>query len=318
MSTVLLLGAGFSRNWGGWLASEAFEYLLGCPEVLADPELRDLLWRAQPNGGFEAALAEVQQAFIRDHQANTGRLLALQAAVARMFEDMNRGYGEQRFEFQQHQAALLRTMLVKFDAIFTLNQDLLLEQHYLNENISLSDRRWDGWVIPGTRLDGLGRVPLAPENFTLHDRLQPYFKLHGSCDWRDPVRGSLMIMGGRKAQEIQFHQLLVWYFEQLERYLAAPNSKLVVIGYSFRDDHVNAYIQRAVEEFGLKLFVVDPTGSDIARNLRHLPRGAVGEQPHAMEAVLQRSLQGASRRSLREIFGGDEAERGKLYRFLDA
>jgi len=127
-----------------------------------------------------------------------------------------------------------------------------------------------------------------------------------------------MILGGRKAQEIQFHRLLIWYFEQFERYLTAPNSKLVVIGYSFRDDHVNVYIQRAVEQFGLKLFIVDPAGSDIARNLRAVRPGAVGEQEHGMEDVLRRGLQGASRRTLREIFGGDEAERGKLYRFLDS
>jgi len=30
---LFLTGAGFSRNWGGWLANEAFEYLLACPEV---------------------------------------------------------------------------------------------------------------------------------------------------------------------------------------------------------------------------------------------------------------------------------------------
>jgi hypothetical protein len=29
MPHYLLTGAGFSRNWGGWLANEAFEYLLG-------------------------------------------------------------------------------------------------------------------------------------------------------------------------------------------------------------------------------------------------------------------------------------------------
>ncbi len=45
MSRYLLLGAGFSRNWGGWLAAEAFEYLLGCPEVTRNPELQALLWR---------------------------------------------------------------------------------------------------------------------------------------------------------------------------------------------------------------------------------------------------------------------------------
>jgi hypothetical protein len=33
MPYYLLTGAGFSRNWGGWLANEAFEYLLGAPEI---------------------------------------------------------------------------------------------------------------------------------------------------------------------------------------------------------------------------------------------------------------------------------------------
>jgi hypothetical protein len=37
---VPLLVAAFSRNWGGWLASEAFEYLLGRPEI--DDPLRQL------------------------------------------------------------------------------------------------------------------------------------------------------------------------------------------------------------------------------------------------------------------------------------
>jgi len=43
MPHILLFGAGFSRNWGGWLADEAFEYLLGHPRI--DDGLRVLLWR---------------------------------------------------------------------------------------------------------------------------------------------------------------------------------------------------------------------------------------------------------------------------------
>src|SRR5687768_17364406 len=54
----LLLGAGFSRNWEGWLASEADEYLLGHP--LVDGAIRELLWRHRKTGGFEAALGELQ------------------------------------------------------------------------------------------------------------------------------------------------------------------------------------------------------------------------------------------------------------------
>src|SRR5689334_12868745 len=86
MNFVLLLGAGFSRNWGGWLAAEAFEYLLGCPEIVREPRLRSLLWKHQPTGGFEDALAELQAAYVRDPRANDQQLMAFQTAVSRMFE----------------------------------------------------------------------------------------------------------------------------------------------------------------------------------------------------------------------------------------
>lgn len=36
MNTLLLLGAGFNRNWGGWLADEVVDYLLAGPEVRED------------------------------------------------------------------------------------------------------------------------------------------------------------------------------------------------------------------------------------------------------------------------------------------
>jgi hypothetical protein len=58
MRYVALLGAGFSRNWGGWLASEAFEYLLGCRKL--DPQTKGLLWAQRNLGGFEATLADLQ------------------------------------------------------------------------------------------------------------------------------------------------------------------------------------------------------------------------------------------------------------------
>lgn len=39
MNFLLLLGAGFSRNWGGWLADEAFEYLIGHNEIKNNKKL---------------------------------------------------------------------------------------------------------------------------------------------------------------------------------------------------------------------------------------------------------------------------------------
>jgi hypothetical protein len=59
MTLILLTGAGFTRNWGGWLANEAFEYVLGREEVCN--ELRERLWKDKLDGqGFEDTLAKLQ------------------------------------------------------------------------------------------------------------------------------------------------------------------------------------------------------------------------------------------------------------------
>ena len=133
MNYVALLGAGFSRNWGGWLANEAFEYLIGTPEAMADPGLRELLWRYQDKGGFEDALAELQESLRPRPRPEYGieymdrgvplrsQAGELQAAIKRMFEAMNAAYNSQ-LEIDD----VMGSFLASFDAIFTLNQDMLL------------------------------------------------------------------------------------------------------------------------------------------------------------------------------------------------
>jgi hypothetical protein len=81
MKHVLLLGAGFSRNWGGWLASEVFEYLLGTKQVAQNDYLKNLLWKNKDRGGFEAALTEVQTQAVMSQGPNSRvQLDAFQAA----------------------------------------------------------------------------------------------------------------------------------------------------------------------------------------------------------------------------------------------
>ena len=92
MPHLLLTGAGFSRNWGGWLALEAFEYLLARPEISQSHYLLELLWKCQPTGGFENALAIVQADFKRDPATHTKNLQDITSAITSMFSDMNKGY----------------------------------------------------------------------------------------------------------------------------------------------------------------------------------------------------------------------------------
>jgi hypothetical protein len=324
---ILLLGAGFSRNWGGWLAKDAFDYLLGCAEVQSDSELQNLLWRAQETGGFEYALADIQAAYIRDPSAHERRLHALQIAVERMFQDMNEAYFELiNFEFQQDLARTVRTFLLRFDAIFTLNQDLLLDHHYLNANISLgSGGRLNGPQLPGMRPlptsevfipDTWARHIWIPDGtFRVEPRYQPCFKLHGSSNWRAANGSPLLIIGGNKAATIQSHPILRWYAQQFEDYLSRPNMRLMIIGYGFVDSHITEPIMKAVES-GLKIFIIDHKGADLAKSLNptRLPGRIPLQTP--LETAFERGLIGSSSRDLSSIFKDDTVEFNKVMRFF--
>ncbi|SRR5713101_6776680 len=319
MPHILLLGAGFSRNWGGWLADEAFEYLLGCPQL--DDGIRTVLWRYKGRGGFEAALSELQTETSQHFSvALLDHATKLDEAIRRMFADMNKAFAAINFEFQNSIEYLLRSCLVRFDAIFSLNQDVLMEQHYLNGNVALSQyRSWNGWQIPGMQqLTGpdprphLSRwSPMDPSKFVVEKNLQPYFKLHGSSNWIDSSSSGrpMLVIGGNKPSAIARHPILKWNHEQFKANLSKPNTRLMVIGYSFGDEHINVAIRDAAEKGTLKLFLIDPSGVDVLTKNRLAPPGYMFEK-------LQPHLIGASRRLLSEIFGGDMVEHGKVMRFF--
>lgn len=331
MPKYLLLGAGFSRNWGGWLAAEAFEYLLGCPEIMPIPRLRELLWRHSQGGGFEDALAELQRDYRQHEAANLNHMRDLERAISRMFEDMNRGYFENpQFEFQQNIAFLVGKFLTRFDAIFTLNQDLLLEHAYAGGNVALlSNQRWNGAQLPGMRprpdvvnpaANGWARtiwVSGPREEFIVQPRNQPIFKLHGSSNWNSDHGGPMLVIGGNKVQDIGFWPILQWNFEQFQASLTQPNSLLMVIGYGFRDAHINDTIAGAVMNQRLRMFVIAPEGAGLARNADRANANAIRGRVD-MQVAFQQGLIGASRRPLREIFGGDGIEFAKVMRFFDA
>jgi hypothetical protein len=334
VTTLLLLGAGFSRNWGGWLATEAFEHLLGSPEVIRDAELRRLLWKHQNGGGFEAALAELQAQLNQNDIGCRSSLMALQDAVKRMFVDMNTAFlSATDWQFGQRDIKRqIGTFLTRFDAIFTLNQDVLLEHHYANDNVALiGAKKWAGVELPGMSpiwpQDPLHSkswsratwTPLAEAEFTADARFQPIYKLHGSSNW---IRADghydqpLLIMGGAKVREIGETPILNWYARVFEERLTTGKARLMVIGYGFRDDHINAAIARGVEK-ELKLYIVAPEGAELARKLNRTRSTSQIAVNSKEEEMIEESLIGASRRNLGEIFGHDDAEFSKVMRFFD-
>jgi hypothetical protein len=316
---LLLLGAGFSRNWGGWLASEVFEFLLGCHEVATDRELLDLLWAYKIKGeGFENALAYLQDRFQRKQDARSSDLLRkLQSAIVAMFHDMNAGLLNRDFQFSRYLDKSINVFLGRFDAIFTLNQDFLLEAHYSFVQ-GPPPHKWSGKSFPGmvgSSARGVWQtdVPWEPSGaLKIPPKTQPIFKLHGSANWRTSDGSDMLIVGGNKSPAIQSQSVLKWYEEQFKEYLHSNGARLMVIGYSFGDAHINEHLKVAGSA-GLRLFIIDPAGSDVIERTKW-PSGAIGApgQPTALE----RMVIGGSRRSLREIFGDDDVEFRKVMRFF--
>ena len=154
------------------------------------------------------------------------------------------------------------------------------------------------------------------EPFRLNEKLQPYIKLHGSSDWIDLSKGEpLLVMGGNKTATIDRYAILRWNHDQFKMALSKADTRLMVIGYGFRDKHINGHIQAVSDSGRLRLFIIDPCGVDVLQNATE----TYGQHSRArtLSKCLQPHLIGASRRRLRgEIFGGDPVEHGKVMRFF--
>jgi hypothetical protein len=320
LSYILLTGAGFSRNWGGWLANEAFEYLLGCSTIT--PVILGELWKAK--GSFEDALDSLRglQDKWRDERHST-ELKIFEDMLEGMFGTMNNSYAGMSFEPGTEVARLgpqptfVRDFLCRFDKIFTLNQDTLLEQHYHRSNLLAgSQGRWFALETPGLQERKFSGTPPAHPGlctpasppFKVSDRHQPYFKLHGSSNWRTNEGASLLIMGGNKSAGIAGSDLLKWYEQQFQDALHEPDARLMVIGYGFGDTHINQHI-RAGAAAGMKLFIIDPNGVDVTNSPRT-------QNIYNFGMSLQNSIIGASRRDFRTTLLSDTVERAKVMHFF--
>lgn len=302
MNSVLLIGAGFSRNWGGWLVSEVMDSVLG--RIAGNPELQRIVTQT---GDFEYALDVVQRAAANG--GNRQYVELLQQAILQAFADMNAGFARRGgIEFSQDAEFSIRNFLARFDYIFTLNQDLLLELYYDPALHGRPRQRWNGLQYPGMqpspgffqgmpaeqKLEALWR---PNGQLQVENNLQPIFKLHGSTNWRDANNGTLLIIGGNKEGQIIEKELLSWYHTQFAQALCLADTKLTTIGYSFRDQHVNDAILAGAQR-GLCLFLADPRG-------RNILNPAAPNQIRYQRPLEEVPYIGGSTRLLSEVFAGD-------------
>jgi hypothetical protein len=318
MTNILLTGAGFSRNWGGMLAKDVFFHLLGDDQL--DQQTRDLLIRAHTTGGtFEDVLAALQLA---THVESKKRYEALIASLVGLFNQMGQAFMQREFEFKNPPDTMywLTGFLRRFPYIFTLNQDTLLELHYLpfaGPGAHIPGMKYvDPPHIAGTPYGrAFGPMEPNPSDFQLSGSGQHYIKLHGSFNWAESSYGSrILIMGGQKIVNIKRFPILTFYHDQFRSLVTRPGARLMVIGYSFSDEHINEAILDAVLKHGLALFIVDPSGMGVLD--KRDPRASITPPPGPLMDLIPK-LKGVSDRPLSSTFRDDRFEWSKLSRFLE-
>jgi len=163
--------------------------------------------------------------------------------------------------------------------------------------IGIGDRRKRRWT------------PASPP-FVVGARLQPYFKMHGSSNWYTNDGRNLLVMGCDKRFLIRQSDVLRWYHDQFKSYLSRPETRLMVIGYSFSDQHINEAIVEAWRNGTLKgMFLVDPAGRAVLN-----PRGRL---PSSMRNDLEDiHTLGGSTRPISATFAGDEFEHQSFIDFF--
>ena len=239
MNTVLLTGAGFSFNWGGRLAREVNTAV--ARRVSDDANLAALLHR---NPNFEEALAELQNAAAHSASGAKEQLQRLEAAIVAVFDDMNAHLSVATFSFRPEMGWMLPEFLVLFDAIFTLNQDLLLESHYLMPagiGYPLSVLAGADGTLQSCRVSIRFPIPLcrrlqcssdrwrpvaSPRSTVIGPRHQPYSSCTARRIGMTQSGGHLLVMGGNKPTAMQRHPILTWYAEKFAEAVSKPNARL--------------------------------------------------------------------------------------------
>lgn len=273
-SSILLTGAGFTHNFGAPLAEGMWSLIFNHPSVSSEKRVQLLL---RNKFDFE----DVYQEVVKSGNYSKEEISVISDAVMSAYEAIdgnviNWTYDESSpYPVNIYQLTELLDLFSdngrKLGFLFTLNQDLFIERHYHSEYLT---------VVPGipthNRSDWFTHrfnQPIDRHNYSilpgpgeaesnaykdLLDYKCCYVKLHGSFGWRSHDGALKIVIGRGKEESISEEPLLKWNFSLFETVLRMHERRLLVVGYSFRDKHVNNIIASALRECGLRLFIIDP------------------------------------------------------------
>ncbi len=269
---ALLTGAGFTKDFGGFLANEMHEKILNHRRINEIPNVRTLLL---DDFDYESVYSTVMNE--ETYSAEERRLLGeIMTDVQVWLDEATRDFCNNDRESRGVNWGGVHAILHVCNAVtgkrgyhFTTNQDIFLERQ--------TGRRSDFVPLFGGNQNGIGpRRPLESSHYIQlpnEEQIEKiktqvsswgdlqYIKLHGSLGWLSAKGGSTMVIGKAKLVDIEKEPVLkVYYHEVFKPVLHQGSCHLMVVGYSFGDSHINDVIVQGIREHGLKLFVMTPSG----------------------------------------------------------
>lgn len=315
---MVLTGAGFTKNFGGYLSSEMWTQIFNHPSVQAHDNLRTLLLNDLNFENVYSVVMEDEEHEQFSDEEQDALMTAIENAYRNLDQQISRYNQESVGYFPQRNLAKLVHHLSTYSGSeralwFTLNQDIFMERHF----------HWRATGAPAFQADFYGsrsmqltpapiRLP-SPEtsqemlnqqldgSVTMHAG-PSYIKLHGSYCWQSWTDRPGMVLGMNKETVIEDEPLLQCYFDLLKSVIQDGGRKLLIIGYGFRDIHVNKMLLDGVMSHGLELFVIHPAPPDRFKKafweaLEPLSKGA----PKRM----WRGLRGYFPYNLHQVFHGN-------------
>jgi len=270
---VLLLGAGFTKNFGGYLANEMWAKIFTHSGIQRNQTLRNLLLQKR---NYEEVYSRVIQKEKYSKQQKDIMADGLESAYQKLDESLQK-WGEVRQFALFHFVKQFMGRGDEFGFVFTLNQDLLFERHWPGT----PDMALPGLPSPTENriyINGRDRIR-GPFQFSESARQLPnrqqlekrqikadltpltYIKLHGSHNYASSHSQDqkVMVIGFQKGVQIAAEPLLEAYFELFRETLLSGNIKLMIYGYGFVDPHINSVLKEATTEAGLKSYIINPS-----------------------------------------------------------
>ena len=305
-----MTAAGYTRNFGGFLAEDMWEKIFN--EVKDSPALKSIL---SNDFDYESVYHKVHDG---DYSGDEKK--AINTAILKAYKKLddiaqnyipatNASKAEVLYGAKKIIDRLASEERINF--FFTLNQDLFVERLISGTNMPITTPNMPRFFIPNS-IDS--QLPINDADFktvptqdelvtTKHATTLPpnefhYIKLHGSFGWKSSDGSNKLVIGRNKERQIADEPLLLWYSDLFKQVLFQGERKLLIIGYGFRDDHINEPIAEAIERRGLKLYIISPTAPSVFKD-------ELIKADHVYGNQIFEGLTGYIRASFKDLFPPD-------------